>query len=344
MSKSPFKRVQIRKTEEIDLETLFKDLKNRSPKIRDLFAHQADILREYYKFHRNSRDVGIELPTGSGKTLVGLLIGEWRRRILNQRVLYVCPTKQLAHQVHEQSKDYDIDTRIFVGSSKHYDRKNLSLYRHSQTIAISTYSGLFNINPEFNDPQTIILDDAHGAETYIGSMWSLDIDRQKHLDLYMSIIEIFEKDLPEYFLSVILRGRREYVTQRVEKIPFGAFERSLPVLRETLNSKISDDDLELYFSWLVIQDGLHACHVYISYDHILIRPYIPPTLVHRPFSDAEQRIYMSATLGRGGELERITGIREIQRISTPKIYKSSGIGRRFFIFPDFSLDPDEYNN
>lgn len=343
-SKSPFKRVRVRKTQKIDIETLFKDLKNRSPNIRDLFAHQADILREYYKSHIDTQDVGIELPTGSGKTLVGLLIGEWRRRTLNQRVLYVCPTKQLTYQVNKQSKDYGIDTRVFVGSKRYYDMKNLTLYRSAQTIAVSTYSGLFNVSPGIDDPQTIILDDAHGAETYIGSMWSLDINRQKNSELYLRIIEIFQNDLPGYFLGVILRGNRDYITHKTEKVPFGAFYRSLPFLRNTLDSKISDDDLDLYFSWRAIRDGLYACHVYISYDSILIRPYIPPTLIHKPFSDAEQRIYMSASLGRGGELERITGIREIQRIPTPKTYKSRGIGRRFFIFPDFSLNPSEYNN
>lgn len=341
-SKSPFIRVRVGKKQKIDIETLFKDLKNRSPSIKDLFAHQADILREYYKTHIDTPDVGIEIPTGSGKTLVGLLIGEWRRRTLNQRVLYVCPTKQLAYQVHDQSKDYGINTRVFVGSKRNYDIRNLTDYRSAQTIAVSTYSGLFNISPGIDDPQTIILDDAHGAETYIGSMWSLDIKREKHSDIYFKIVSIFEKDLSGYFSGVILRGNRDHITQKVEKVPFGAFERSLPVLMETLDSKISDDNLDLYFSWRVIRNGLHACHVYISYHNIFIRPYIPPTLIHKPFSEAKQRIYMSATLGRGGELERITGIRVIQRIPTPKTYKSRGIGRRFFIFPDFSLNPSEY--
>lgn len=340
---SPFKRVEVRRVEEIDIETLFKDLKNRSPKIRDLFAHQADILRAYEKKHVGTKDVGLELPTGSGKTLVGLLIGEWRRRILNQRVLYLCPTKQLANQVGEQSKDYGIETRVFVGPQRDYNQIDLLSYRSAKVIAVSTYSGLFNVNPAIYDPQTIILDDAHGAETYIGSMWSLDIYRYRHKELYAKILEIFEKDLPPHFITVLYSERREYITHRTEKVPFGIFYRKLPVLRETLNSNINDDIRDLIFSWRIIRDGLHACHIYISYDSILIRPYIPPTLNHRPFANAEQRIYMSAALGRGGELERITGIREIQRIPTPKTYLKRGIGRRLFIFPDYALEPSNYH-
>lgn len=95
---------------------------------------------------------------------------------------------------------------------------------------------------------------------------------------------------------------------------------------------------------MAIRDGLQACHVYISNDTILIRPYIPPTLTHKPFADADQRVYMSATLGRGGELERITGIREIKRIPTPKTYLSRGVGRRLFIFPDLMKDRSDLNS
>jgi hypothetical protein len=64
--------------------------------------------------------------------------------------------------------------------------------------------------------------------------------------------------------------------------------------------------------------------------------------MHGPFAKADQRIYMSATLGRGGELERITGLREIKRIPTPKTYVSRGVGRRLYLFPDFARDREEY--
>ena len=92
---SPFERVRVEKKQDIDIEALFYDLK-RDPKIKNLYAPQADVLREYYKTHITSQDVSIELPIGLGKTLVGLLIGEWRRRSSLQRVLYLCPTRQLA--------------------------------------------------------------------------------------------------------------------------------------------------------------------------------------------------------------------------------------------------------
>jgi len=341
-SRSPFKKVRTNASQQVDIETLFKDLKNRSADIKGLLSYQADILREYSKYVE-ATDVSLELPTGSGKTLVGLLIAEWRRKILTQRILYLCPTKQLAYQVNKLSKEYDIETCVFVGSKKNYDTKELIRYRSSQSIAISTYSGLFNTSPGLHDPQTIILDDAHGGETYIGSMWSLNINRQSESALYSQIIELFEKDLPQNLIGIIHQSIRPRIPLKTEKVPLGAFYRKLTVLRDILDSGIPNPEKsDIYFSWIAIREGLQACHVYISTDEILIRPYIPPTLSHRPFAGANQRIYMSATLGRGGELERITGVREIKRIPTPKTYVTHSIGRRLFLFPDVSRNGIEY--
>jgi len=53
---------------------------------------------------------------------------------------------------------------------------------------------------------------------------------------------------------------------------------------------------------------------------------------------------MSATLGRGGELERTTGINQIMKVETPKAYLKHGIGRRLFLFPDLAKEKSEYES
>ena len=64
----------------------------------------------------------------------------------------------------------------------------------------------------------------------------------------------------------------------------------------------------------------------------------------KPFVDAKQRILMSATLGRSGELERITGIEKIFRLPIVNDWDKKGLGRKFFVFPDLSLGKDEQWN
>jgi len=345
MSRSPFKRVKVGPVQPpADIESLFKELKNRNPRIKDLFAHQADIIRAYFQKYLDSKHVALELPTGSGKTLVALLIAEYRRIVRNERVLYLCPTRQLVYQVAKHSKDYAIDTRVFVGKKRDYDRQALTLYRTAKTIAIATYSGLFNISPGLNDPQLVILDDAHGAETYIAQMWSVDIDRDSEGELYHKILAIYVGDMPSEFARDMVRDSRPQGPIRVEKVPSGSFLQHLSDLTAVIDEHLPGTDSDVYFSWTVVRNGLHACHVYISWDRILIRPYIPPTLTHTPFANANQRIYMSATLGSGGELERITGVPTIDRIPLPKTYTSYGVGRRLFLFPDFAKEPNEYES
>ena len=93
--------------------------------------------------------------------------------------------------------------------------------------------------------------------------------------------------------------------------------------------------------WSLLRDSLHACHLYISRRAILIRPLIPPSNTHAPFVSAKQRLYMSATLGAGGDLERVTGRQPIHKIPVPLGWDKQGIGRRFFVFPKRALDDDE---
>lgn len=45
-----------------------------------LWLHQGDVIRAYAEHHQDTQDLALELPTGSGKTLPGLLIAEWGAR------------------------------------------------------------------------------------------------------------------------------------------------------------------------------------------------------------------------------------------------------------------------
>ena len=124
-----FKNLAIQEDDYSDMESLFRDLNS---KIQSLYTHQSDIIRHYQKHALNKRDVAIELPTGSGKTLVGLLIAEFYRRKNGKRALYICPTKQLVNQVVElANKDYGIDAIAYTGSNKNYSQTDKHKYKNT---------------------------------------------------------------------------------------------------------------------------------------------------------------------------------------------------------------------
>lgn len=311
----------------------------RSKKIEGPLARQADIWREYTDKAESLSDIAIRLPTGSGKTLVGIVLGEWRRRKNNERVLYLCPTKQLVKQVAAQAREvYGIDVAEFTGSKHDYDIESKNSYRRNEKIAIAPYSSLFNTNPFFENPDIIILDDAHACENYISTMYSFEVDRLNNEKLFSALIDIIAESYDKLDLSKF--NKNKYDVNWIDKIPTYIFSELSKSLKSFLDEALVDAP-SLYYPWSVIREHLDACHLYLSSNSILIRPLTPPTFSHSPFTSAKQRIYMSATLGNGGDLERITGRKNIFRLRPPTHTDEQGIGRRFFIFPEVAFTKKE---
>ena len=306
--------------------------------IPDVLPHQQEVMRNYADLPDTVKDVALQLPTGSGKTLVGLLTGEWLRRKNQERIIYLCPTRQLVNQVVEQAEEkYGLTVLGFTGSRRNYDATSSAEYRNADRIAITTYSSIFNTNPFFSDADVIIVDDAHAAESYIADHWSLRIGREEHKTLHLALRGILKPYLdPVNFAR--LSGEWESLTDKtwVDMLPIPAFAEVRPAVTAVLDEHVGDT--QLAYPWSVIREHLFACNLYLSSNEILIRPLIIPTWTHGPFENARQRIYMSATLGAGGDLERLMGRRSIQRLPVPEGWDRQGVGRRFFIFPGMALN------
>ncbi len=311
----------------------------RSDEIKHLWAHQRDVL-DLYVQNSDSRNLALELPTGCGKTLIAMLIGEFCRREKDQRVVYLCPTKQLCAQVQNQAGSYGIKTTLLVGPKRNFDKAEFNLYETSKSIAVTTYSALFNSYPAFGDPDLILLDDAHAAENYISNMWSMSVTKSAHEDFFDAIVTFLAESIPQEMYQRIRSGLTSpWDDSAVQLVPLPLYVEHIDDLEKICTRYcIKDYDEELYYSRGVLGGHLHACNIYISSSRILIRPYIPPTLTHAPFANADQRIFMSATLGSSGDLERFTGIGKIKRVPVPGNWDQKGTGRRLILFPDLIKD------
>jgi hypothetical protein len=322
-------------------EELLLDLPRR--KIPGVLLHQGEIMRTYATSAAALPDVALQSPTGSGKTLVGLLIAEWRRRKFGERVVYLCPTRQLVNQAVEQADDqYGLSVTGFTGKVSGYTPSARTQYLTAERVAVTTYSGLFNSNPFFDSPDVIILDDAHAAENYIAKMWTLRVDRREanHSALHAALAITLKPLLDPSDYARLTEPSHSLVDRAwLEKIPGPSLSEIQGELTAVLDSYADVQGIQ--YPWKLLRGHLSGCHLYMSADEILIRPLIPPTWTHGPFQNAKQRIYMSATLGQGGDLERLTGRRHIRRLPIPKGWDRHGIGRRFFLFPGLSLDDAE---
>ena len=331
----PFRIPERRASKPTDPENLFRSLSRRSAHVQHLWAHQADVLRSWHSKHVDTTDLALELPTGTGKTLIGLLIGDFVRQTREERVAYLCPNRQLAHQVGTLAGDYSIEARVLVGPQASYNPNDFNAFDDSSAIAVTTYSAMFNTNPRIKSPNLLILDDAHASEDYIASLWNVEINRHDQHDLYVALLDFFKDVIPGSQMWNLRDESTPIARTECGKIPSPIAQSRQAEFRDFLDSALANSDLR--YPWSMIRGHLDACHIFVTWPSISIRPITPPTSNHAPFADARQRIYMSATLGAGGELERITGVRRIERLPVPEGWDREGTGRRFILFPDRSL-------
>lgn len=291
--------------------------------------HQGDVIRAYAEKHQNTADLALELPTGTGKTLPGLLIGEWVRRKAEGPVIYATPTKQLARQVAATAEREGVPSALLIGSAKYWDAIDEASVEGGEAIGITTYSSIFNSSPKLPTPRLLMFDDAHAGEQFVGNEYGLSIRRYDDPAAYLAILDPLKP-----FLSGLL-------IQRLEGDPDpGAHHQVRLILPAVDQAALTRLDAALAklptphaYKVAMIRSGLASCCVYLSYGGIQIRPMIPPTFENHVFARAKQRIYLSATLGSGGELERAFGRREIVRMPLPTKTPPRS-GRRLFVFPD----------
>ena len=304
-----------------------------------IWDHQAQVLRSWHSAEfRNASDVALELPTGAGKTLVAGLIGDFQRRTSGDRVAYLCLTKQLAAQTAQRLSDYGIPNVLLTGRVRTWDRAARGRYQSSDAVAVSTYSHVFNSNPALDDVTTLLLDDAHGAADFVAHPWSLVVDRGP---IYSEVLSVLTSSLDPLVLQALRRegADSEYRTGVYLASPVGvsavAGELESVLYQAAMSSALNGDAA---YARQFLEGRIDRCLVYVAHRGLLIRPLTPPTVNHPAFDDPARRVYLSATLGHGGELERSFGRRRIRRIPVPKGWDKRGTGRRLFCFPELTAD------
>lgn len=235
----------------------------------------------------------------------------------------------------------------FTGSKREYNKDAVAEYQNCERIAVTNYSSLFNSGPFFDDPHVIILDDAHAAEQYIAKMWTLSIDvtEKEQQPLYDAVIATLKPAIQSADYQRLADPDQSFRDRQwVEKIPSPTFQELMPELIQVIDAFATAPEYKVdehKYAWRSIRDHLEGCHLYVGAGSILIRPLLPPTFTHKPFANASQRIYMSATFGEAGELERITGRPKIERLQAKASWDRQTIGRRYFLFPERSLGEDD---
>lgn len=343
-----FKTTKSENTSFTTPQEMFQDNKMKS--IMGLMDYQSKTIDNYMDtVQRNgniiNKHVAFELPTGSGKTLIGLLIAEFHRRKYRRKALFLCTTNQLVAQVCYQAKQqYGIDAIAFCGSQSEYSVSDRSAYMLSKKIGVTTYSSFFATSEYFSDTDIIIFDDVHSSENYIVDGWSLNIEKRFYATLYAQLAEVFREALGEsgYYRMVAPDPYVDDIINWCNMLPWPMIEGKVHEIHSIINENVKKTSLR--YAWGRIADHLSECNIFVSWSSILIRPYIAPTESFAPFKGVKQCVFMSATLGKSGELNRVTGVKNIRMLPMVSDWDKKGLGRKLFVFPDLTFDEQYHGN
>jgi hypothetical protein len=314
-----------------DPEALYRLLAKTNSGPDHLWGHQQELLRGWHEGFREKKNVAFELPTGAGKTLVGGLVAEWLRREERKPVAYLCPTRQLAKQAYEKLESYGIAAVSLTGRSANWSPLEHAKFTSGQAVAVATYSHVFNSYPKIRDTGTLVFDDAHAGASYVASAWTVEINRSE--PVYFTVLTALSAGLDSATVEAL---RDEASDLRQDSSVHLVSPRAVNAAQAHIRAAISADsgNKDRDYRMAMIGASLGTCMVYVSHAKIEVRPFICPTAMHEAFSSAQRRIFMSATLGEGGELERSFGVSEVARMPIPRGWDKEGTGRRFFVFPE----------
>lgn len=300
--------------------------------------YQSEIIMEYFSNQLNRPDVAIELPTGSGKTLVGLIIGEYRRRKKGERVVFVCTNNLLVDQVCTQAiEKYGIRVLKFTGTQRDYSTSDMHAFLRNEVIAVTNYSSVFNNNSFFSEVDTFIFDDIHGADNYIASPWTFTINR--FLDdsteqvnvVYDQIMELLSTTESSSEIKKFLFDDPEG-ENLVNSVPLFELQKIWNKISEIIESN-RNSLKDSKYAWSNIKEHLESCNLFYDKNSIIIKPLYSPTLTFEHIRQTKQRIYLSATFGHTEQTSRIMGIpNKIDHIKLDSNREPTG-GRHYLLFP-----------
>lgn len=267
------------------------DSLDRRSETGELREVQKEILNKWWKEYKEKKDLIIKLHTGKGKTLIGLLILQSRLNEGKGPCLYICPNIYLVRQTCQEADKFGISYSV-IG-----DDKNLpDSFQDSRDILITHVQKVFNgkskfgFSGKYEKVESIVIDDSHACIDAISE--SFKIKAKKNDDLYKKLFQLFEDDLRDQGEGSFLEIESgEYNT--LLPVPYWSWQDKKAEVLRILLSHIQD--LNVKFVWPAIKDNIENCQCFFSGKEVEISTFLSPINSFGTFTQASQRILMSAT-------------------------------------------------
>lgn len=290
---------------------------------------QSEVWKKWFEI-RDQKNVILKMNTGSGKTVVGLIM---LQSCLNEGkgpAIYVVPDNYLVKQVIEEARN--------IGISVTEDKDDYN-YSNSKAIFVTTIHTVVNGHTCFGMRESgynypigsIIIDDVHACMDKIISQFMIRIDSGS--DAYNEFITIFSSTLKDYnpnnYFDVIeMKDSRKSIL-----VPYWEWQRQQDNIYKLLAKYNNSNNAAIYFGLPLINGCLDTCDCIITASSIEISPKGIDIDKISSLSDAKRRIYMSATLADDSVFVSTLGlgVDDMKNIITPE--NANDIGDRLVLFP-----------
>lgn len=276
----------------IDPIDLFQRLKISDKNINDLWLAQGDALREW-NTSRKASDVAITLNTGSGKTLVGLLIAQSLTNETRGKVLYACSSIQLVEQTRDKAIGYGLSITTYYKGN--FDN---TLFHEAKAPCITTYQALFNGRSIFfrEEIAAVIFDDAHAAEHLLRDHFSLRISSDDLPRLHAELVSLFQECFRAIGKDATFTGLDQKSQDTVLLVPPSELHANQAELMRLLVNAGLEKNSDTMFAWEHIKDKIDICAVLATSGVFTFTPAFVPVQTLPYFSKNIRRVYLSATL------------------------------------------------
>ena len=291
---------------------------------------QEHVLEAWYE-QRDQRDVIVKMNTGSGKTLVGLLM---LQSCLNEDLgpaIYLCLDKQLVEQVVGVANACGIQNVTFEEGYIPTE------FLNSEAILIATFDKLVNGRSVFGVKGTykyeipigsLLVDDAHSCLKRARQAFTISLKRNTSFcdSLFGLFKSVLHEQAPGRFKDL-----EDRIYPTLMTVPYWNWLESIDDVIDIL-SKFRDES-ELKFQWNLLEDNLENCYCFISDSKIEITPQCIPIEYIPSFHNAKRRFFLSATLLDDSQLIKEFGV-SYEAVSNPLKPRVSGdMGERMIIVP-----------
>lgn len=316
------------KTKAIEPREIFMTLPSKAPGYGYPRDVQSDVWKKWYGI-RDKKNIILKMNTGSGKTVVGLMILQSCINEGKGPAIYAVPDVFLVKQVLEEANRLGIQVT---------DNKDDYRYINSNSILVTTIHCVVNGKSAFGMRQignypigSIIIDDVHACMDKINSQFMIRIE--SNTNIYDEFIDIFRDFLRDYYVNSYIDVVETGDCRKTLLVPFWEWQRRQQEIYRLLTKYNNEDNNNIYFGLPLIADCLETCDCFITAKTIEITPKGVDIDKIGSLSEASRRVFMSATLADDSVFVSSLGLDEedMKYVITPE--NANDIGDRLIIFP-----------